>query len=159
MIYTWITKWDPLKYRASSWYRKYKAIIRHKLLVKKYKETGIWHHIAVWLSDFWDVVFPPEKIDKLIEDYEILEKNLDTITEFLPLPEYIWEFDGRYYEWFISRYENGIVSPKDLTDEIYLTNYWTKEFTKEDMLLLISLIKKKALEAKKKNKNLIFSGD
>jgi hypothetical protein len=32
-------------------------------------------------------------------------------------------------------------------------------FTKQDMLLIISLIKKKILEAKEKNETLVFSGD
>lgn len=98
--------------------------------------------------DFADVEFPPEKLDQLYHDFDILERNIDEIVKVVPLPQKIGVFDWYYIPWFISDATN-------LNDEVF----WTKEFTPSDMLLIISLIKKKILEAKEKNETLVFSGD
>jgi hypothetical protein len=113
----------------------------------KEKETP-WGNLGVWVSDFADVEFPPEKLDQIYHDFDVLEKNLDEIIKIVPLPPKIGVFDWYYIPWFISDATN-------LNDEVF----WTKEFTKSDMLLIISLIKKKILEAKEKNQTLVFSGD
>ena len=113
--------------------------------IQEWKIKDIDIHILY--SDFWKVVISPNKIDKLIEDYTILEKHIDKIIKIIPLPKTIWDFDGHYYKWFL-------VSLKQ-----YEEIDGIKDFNKEDILYLIKLIKKKALEAKEKWKDLIFIWD
>ena len=124
--------------------------------------------------DYWDVEYSIEKLSKLYKDFEILEKNLDEIIKIIPLPKTIWNFDGHYWDWYIAfikwwekelkrsfpNMDNNKI--KDLIDEKNLIdwdNNYIKTFTKEDMLLIISLIKKKILEAKEKWETLVFSWD
>jgi len=134
-----------------------------------------WWHLDIWLSDFNDVEFPLEKLDKLYNDFDILEKNIDEIIWMIPLPKKIWGFDWYYWDWYVSILEWWKQDFKKYFPEVSdekienMINYWnlidnvpdnyTKNFTKQDMLLIISLIKKKILEAKEKNETLVFSGD
>ena len=67
--------------------------------IQEWKIKDIDIHILY--SDFWKVVISPNKIDKLIEDYTILEKHIDKIIKIIPLPKTIWDFDGHYYKWFL----------------------------------------------------------
>jgi len=103
------------------------------------------------LNDFWTVEFSVEELDKLYKDFEILEENLDEIIKIVPLPKMVWTFDWMLYVWYRTN--------------VWFDNYvelwtgWWKYFNKEDILYLLSLIKKKILEAKEKNETLIFSGD
>lgn len=108
-----------------------------------------WGHLDIWMSDHREFNIPIKKLDKLIKDYEILENNLDEVIKIIPLPKIIWKDDWYYYPWFID-YTN---------DRIDREIFETKDFIKEDMLLLIKLIKGKAKEAKEKNVPLIFSWD
>jgi hypothetical protein len=109
-----------------------------------------WIEYIPSFNDFWaPVEYKPEELDKLYKDFEVLESNLDRIIKVVPLPKTIWNFDWYYYPWFID-YTN---------DRIDREVFWIKKFTKEDMLLIISLIKKKILEAKEKWATLIFSWD
>jgi hypothetical protein len=102
---------------------------------------------SFWYSDFWEVIISPEKLDTLISDNLVLRDKLDVFTTIIPLPKYIWEFDGYYDEWFV--WSNTIRN--------VVEGY--REFTKKDMLLLIDLIIQKAQEAKGKWLSLVFSGD
>lgn len=113
--------------------------------------TTEWGHLDIWASDFWSVEFPLEKLDKLYNDFEVLENNLDEITKIVPLPEKVWNFDWMFYAWYRTNiwFQNRVA----------LWTWWYKNFDKEDMIYLISLIKKKILEAKEKWEALVFSGD
>lgn len=110
-------------------------------------EKKIPYDIFVGLSDFWDVTIPPERLDEYIWYYRLLKEHLDEIAKIIPLPETIGDFDGWYDKWYVStgNADNFIE--------------WSKEFTKEDMHLLIDLIIRKALEAKKENVPLRFLWD
>lgn len=131
-----------------------------------------------WVIDvpsFWDfanVEFPPEKLDQLYHDFDVLEKNLDEIIKIVPLPKKIGIFDGYYYEWFTHYRPSDLTKLKEYLDKYKQWLYPEFEedkmniyidhpdiFTPSDMLLIISLIKKKILEAKEKNETLVFSGD
>lgn len=117
-------------------------------------EMNNWGMINYWFkiryNDFsGDVIISPEKLDQHLSAYETLEKNLDNIIKIVPLPKKVWTFDWYYYPWFIEY----------IDDKIDREIYGEKDFTKQDMLLLIDLIKIKILEAKEKNVALIFSGD
>jgi hypothetical protein len=60
------------------------------------------------MNDFWaDVEFPPEKLDRLYHDFDMLEKNIDEIIKVVPLPKKIWGWES-YYPWFVSIYEGWI---------------------------------------------------
>lgn len=133
------------------------------------KNATPWWHLDVWASDFADVEFPPEKLDQLYHDFDVLEKNLDEIIKTVPLPEKIggWEsyqqdflfIKNEWREDFNKYFPN---KKNDFIDGIInFRGYIEKptSFTKSDMLLIISLIKKKILEAKEKNETLVFSGD
>jgi len=133
-----------------------------------------WINFIPYFWDFWDVEYPVEELGKLYKDFEVLEQNLDKITKVVPLPKTIWNFDGHYWDWYISFIEwwkeqlkksfpemnnNEIL---DLINEKNLVDWddeYIKNFTKEDMLLIIELIKKKILEAKEKWETLVFSWD
>ena len=133
-----------------------------------------WWHLDVSFWNFANVEFPLEKLDKLYRAFDILEKNIDEIIDMIPLPTKIWEFDWYYWDWYVSVLEWWTKDFKkyfpDIRDEKIETmiknwnlvdneeNY-IKNFTKKDMLLIISLIKKKILEAKEKWETLVFSGD
>ena len=138
------------------------------------KNISKWGKLNIWVSDFKDLEFLPEKLNKLYNDFEVLEKNLDEIIKVIPLPKTIWNFDGHYWDWYISfikwwekelkksfpNMDNNKI--KDLIDEKNLIDWdndYIKTFTKKDMLLIIWLIKKKILEAKEKWETLIFSWD
>ncbi len=113
---------------------------------REWKIPWVFDIPSFW--DFADVEFPPEKLNQLYHDFDILEKNINEVIKVVSLPPKIGVFDWYYIPWFISDATN-------LNDEVF----WTKEFTPSDMLLIISLIKKKILEAKEKNEALVFSGD
>lgn len=136
-------------------------------LAKEWKIKWIINIPSFW--DFWAVEFPVEKLDKLYNDFEILEKNLDNIIKIIPLPKQIWWWES-YPVGFISFYKEWAKEFKKYFPEcdfeyinwiIDYKNYVEKptNFTKEDMLLIISLIKKKILEAKEKWETLVFSAD
>ena len=121
-------------------------------------------------NDFWDdVEFSLNKLDKLYNDFEILEKNLDEIIKVVPLPKKIWWWEW-YNKSFISFNKEWIEEFKkyfpnfpenDINDIVNHKNMIENptDFTKEDMLQIISLIKKKIKEAKEKWETLVFSGD
>ena len=75
--------------------------------------------------------------------------------------------DFKYTIWWKLRWNfkelyHKSVTIAEILDSSLMTEdeiHWEKEFTKEDMLLLIDLIKKKILEAKERNLPLVFSGD
>ncbi len=129
-----------------------------------------WVNNIPSFNDFWvDVEFPIEKLDNLYNDFEILERNLDGIIKIVPLPKKIWWWES-YPIGFISFYEEWIEefkkyfpeSTQEYIDWIISYKSYIEEptqFTKEDILLIISLIKKKILEAKEKWETLVFSGD
>lgn len=111
-----------------------------------------WVYDVPSFSDFWaPVEFSVWELDKLYSDFEVLEKNLDEIIKIVPLPEKVWCFDGILFVW----YRTNIW----FDNYIELWTWWYKFFDKQDMLYIISLIKKKILEAKEKWETLIFSGD
>jgi len=111
----------------------------------------VWKHLNIWLSDFWKVEFVPEEIDNLVESYEILIENFDKINGIIPIPDKVWMFDWYIDVWYIT-------SP-DFDNFVELWTWWCKYFNKKEFILLISLIKKMAIEAKEKNKNLVFIWD
>lgn len=133
------------------------------------ENSTTWWYLNVWTSDFGNIEFPPDKLDKLYRDFDILEKNLGEIIKIIPLPKKIWGWES-YYPGFVSFYEEWRyefkkyfpwVSDTEIEDIIHWRN-WIEhptDFTSLNMLLIISLIKKKILEAKEKNETLVFSGD
>lgn len=110
-----------------------------------------WVNFVPSFSDFWTVEFSVNKLDKLYNDFEVLEQNLDEIIKIIPLPKMVWCFDGMLYVW----YRTNI----GFDNYIELGTWGGKYFDKEDMLYLIWLIKAKILEAKEKGETLVFSGD
>ena len=127
-------------------------------------------YLNIKYNDFWaDKEFQLDELDKLYNDLDVLEKNLDEIIKIIPLPKKIWVFDGYYREWFIfyrpsdlnklkkylDQYREWLY-PKYEEEKLNIYKEWTKDFKKEDMLLIISLIKKKILEAKNKWETLVF---
>ncbi len=137
------------------------------------KNSTSFGYLNIWMNDFWaDVEFPPEKLDQLYHDFDVLEKNLDEIIKLVPLPEKIGVFDDYYYEWFTHYRPADLNKLKEYLDQYkqWLYPEYKEDkmntyidhpdiFTPSDMLLIISLIKKKILEAKEKNETLVFSGD
>lgn len=105
------------------------------------------YNILVALNDFWDVVISPEKLDEYIGYYKLLKEHLDEIIKIIPLPKTIGDFDGWYEKWYC-----GTIDIDNSID-------WTKDFTKEDMNLIIDLIIKKAEQAKQANSKLCFYWD
>lgn len=110
-----------------------------------------WIKYLPSFSDFWIVEFPVEKLDKLYEDFDTLEKNLNEIVEIVPLPKVVGTFDGMLYVW----YRTNIW----FDNYVELWTWWGQYFDTEHMLYLIWLIKQKILEAKAKWETLVFSGD
>lgn len=143
----------------------------------------LWHasqQIKTWIinwmnnfpsfNDFWaDVEFSFNDLDKLYNEFELFEEKLDEIIKIVPLPKKIWWWEWYnkqfvfFYEYWIEEAKkylpyltdneiDDIVNHKNMVQEL-------TDFTKQDMLLIISLIKKKILEAKEKWETLVFSGD
>ena len=160
------------------WYIMLPHEVNNEFLWNAWRAARAWK--IRWVNDipsfwdFWLVKYPPEKLDKLYKDFEVLEQNLDEIIKVVPLPKTIWNFDWHYWDWYISFikwWEKELKKSfpnmsnkeiKDLINEKNLVDWddeYIKEFTKEDMLLIISFIKKKILEAKEKWETLVFSGD
>ena len=161
------------------WYIMLPHEINNEFLSKVFLSMKEWNMKNYWFrlifNDFWaPVEFNVDKLDKLYTDFEVLENNLDEIIKVIPLPKTIWNFDGHYWNWYISfikwwekelkksfpNMDNNKI--KDLIDEKNLIDWdndYIKTFTKKDMLLIIWLIKKKILEAKEKWETLIFSWD
>jgi len=121
-------------------------------------------------NDFWaPVEYWVSSLDKLYQDFEVLEKNLDKIVEIVSLPRKIWWWEW-YNRQFISFNKDWIkeikkyfpkITEQEISDIIHRENMIQEltSFTRNDMLLIISLIKKKILEAKEKWETLVFSGD
>ena len=101
-----------------------------------------WPNFWRWWKLNWS------EIISYIKDCELFEKNLDTIIKIIWLPKQIWRFDDYYIEWFI----------RDKINDNYV-EFWIKEITKEDIILLLSLLKNKAKEAIEKWKTLEFIWD
>ena len=133
------------------------------------KNPTSWWYLEVWASDFGSIEFPPDKLDKLYHDFDILEKHLDEIIKIVPLPKVIgwWEW---YHKGFVSFYKEGVdevrkylpqIREDEIQDIVNCENMIQQPvpFLESDLLLIISLIKKKILEAKEKNETLVFSGD
>ncbi len=116
---------------------------------RAWKISGVHDVPSFW--DFGNVEFPPEKLDQLFHDFDTLEKNLDEITKIVPLPKMVWCFDGILFV--------GYRTNVGFDNYVELWTWGWKYFDKDDFLYLISLIKKKILEAKEKNETLVFSGD
>lgn len=136
--------------------------------IKSWKISGMENFPS--LNDFWaDVEFWVNELDKLYNEFELLEKSLDEITKIIPLPKKVWGWE-RYNKQFINFYEYWVAEVKkylpylsdeeirDITNKENMIQELT-DFTQEDMLLIISLIKKKILEANEKWEILVFSWD
>jgi len=104
----------------------------------------------IGLGDYGTVVIISKQIDKYLKQLQILESKFDEIVKIIPLPKMIGLEDGHYYPGYLHRTYDG--KEVDTVDE-------PLEFTKEEFFKLLNLIRKKALEAKEKNMNLVFSGD
>ena len=115
------------------------------------KNPTLFGYLGVWASDFGSIEFPPEKLDQLYHDFDLLEKNLDEIIKLVPLPKMVWCFDWMMYV--------GYRTNIGFDNYVELWTWGWKYFDKKDMLYLLSLIKTKILEAKEKNETLVFSGD
>lgn len=168
MIHVILWNWSN-----DSWYVTLPHEINNEFLwnawraAKEWKIKGISYIPSFW--DFWTVEFSVEKLDKLYNDFEILEKNLGEIIKIVPLPKKIWWWEA-YSPKFIVTWEDSKKEFKNsfsfMDDEeieylIHKSDIIEKptDFTKEDMLLIILLIKKKILEAKEKWETLVFSAD
>ena len=116
---------------------------------KEWKIKWVNYIRSFWT--YWTIEFTVDKLDKLDNDFEVLEQNLDEIIKIVPLPKMVWTFDWILYVWYRTNvwFENYVE----------LWTWWWQYFDKEDMLYLIWLIKKKILEAKEKWETLIFSWD
>lgn len=71
-----------------------------------------------------------------IADCKYLKENLDEIIKKVPLPNNMWNEDWRYEEWFIRS--------KKIINTIFDEQ---KKVSKEDIILLLDLMLKKANEA------------
>lgn len=167
----WIRLWDIYK---NTWFimLPYELNIDFFYKIEEYTRNNpikYWH-LNIKYNDFWaDKEFQLEKLDKLYNDFEMLEKNIDEIIKIIPLPKKIWAFDGYYRGGFIyyrpsnlnklkvylDKYKEWLY-PEYEEEKLNIYKEWTKDFTKDDMLLIISLIKKKILEGKEKWEGLIF---
>jgi len=129
-----------------------------------------WIDTIPSFNDFWaPIKFSLKELDILYTNFEILEENLDEIIKVVPLPQKIWGWEW-YNKQFVFLYEDWIketnkylpyLSNKEIQDIINRENMIQEptNFKKEDMLLIISLIKKKILEAQEKWETLVFSWD
>lgn len=104
-----------------------------------------------WFWDYWVREFQGSEVDMLYGDLKIYEYHIDEITQIIALPKFIWCEDRFLYI--------GYKTPMDFDNYVELWTWGGKYFDKKDFLYLISLIKKKILEAKEKNEILVFSGD
>lgn len=112
----------------------------------KSKKWILPYDIFLGLHDLWKVIIKFEKLNHYSQYLDSLEKNIDSIIKVIPLPENMWAWDGHYYEWFLSDEKKNLVK-------------WFRSCKKSDILLLINLIRNKVLEAKNKQKSLIFWGE
>lgn len=103
-------------------------------------------------GDIGSVIIPTFEIDDYLAKLQVLEDNLDEIIKIIPLPETVGEWDGHYH-------------PEYWTSDVYddrvelNTGERGKPFNKIEFLKILKLIRRKALEAKEKDMNLVFSGD
>jgi len=103
---------------------------------------------VVW-PDWWRWwVLEWEQIESFIKSCKYYVGNIDEIISLVSLPLNIWVYDEYYIEWFVS----------DATNDNYV-EAWKKEITKNDVLLLLSLLQKKAKDAQGKWVGLQFISD
>jgi len=148
--------------------------INNEFLWSASQEIKIWKINGMQslpsLNDFWaDVEFWVNELDKLYSEFELFEKKLDEIMKIISLPKKIWWWEW-YNKQFVFFYESWIqeakkylpyLSENEINDIVNRNNMIQEPtiFTKEDILLIISLIKTKILEAKEKWEALVFSWD
>lgn len=110
-----------------------------EIALKTQKKLNNLPHLNIAWPDFWRwYILEWEILNKYIKNCEYVKKNLDEIIKFIPMTNTIWKMDWYYLKWFISK--------------VGLDNYfeWENVLEKEDILLLLDLIIKKAKEAKEK---------
>lgn len=120
--------------------------INHNFLFEIEKLINNWtiklSNINIAWPDFWrgwQILNKPNLL-KFISDCDYLEKWLDEIIKIVPLPEEIWKFDDGYVEWF---------EMNNSWHDFYIPS-WIKKVNKNDIIILLWLMKKIAKKALEK---------
>lgn len=107
-----------------------------EISLKTQKQLNKLPFLNIAWPDFWRwFILKWEILNKFIKDCEYIKYNIDEIIKIIPLPKEMWKFDNYHINWFILKNE--------------LDNYieWSSELKKEDIILLLDLMIKKANES------------
>lgn len=135
-------------------------LLKAKLLAQEGRIP--WVHDVICFPDYGSgIKYEPNEIDWLLWEIKELEKNIDSISQIIPIPTMIWMSDGRVivgyesYRIYNSFQENWINTlPYSTYAEILPGSYVNCE--RRDILYIFSLIKTLALKAKDLDKTLRF---
>jgi len=143
-------KWENT---SNGWIIAIPYEINHNFILKYQILANAWKQVEEKILVAWPdygkgYVLEWKQLDKYIKDCEYFKENLEEIMKKVPLPKWLWEYDDYYIEWFVSSCQNN-----------NYVEFWKKEITKEDILVLLSLLHKKANEAKEKGVAMEFIWD